>query len=99
MTKAPPFELLDDVDWSRIGSEGIAYETVYVDDSAVNFIRKGGSISLSGVIHRGGYQSARRIVLDFVHLLDEMGKWRVGRYTHVLRIMSDALVDDEVIKE
>jgi hypothetical protein len=30
-------------------------------------------------------------------LLDDVGRWRVNHYTRVLRIMSDALVDEEAI--
>jgi len=90
------FELMDDVDWISIGSEGIApIMHNHTDDPAVKFIRSGGNYSISGVFHSHGYQSARRILLDFVHLLDEVGKWRVDRFTRVLRIMSDALVEEE----
>lgn len=93
--EGPTYELLDDVDWRRVGRQGLAFVTDYVDDPAANFINHGGSISIDGVVHYGGYQSARRVLVDFVQLIDEVGKWRAGRYTHVLRIMSDALVDDE----
>ena len=90
------FELMDEVDWVSIGSEGITpIGNEFINDSAVKFIRNGGSYSLSGVVHKHGYQSARRVLLDFVHLLDDAGKWRVEHYTRVLRIMSDALVEEE----
>lgn len=93
------FELMDDVDWCRVGNEGLVNENEYIDDPAVNFIRNGGSMSLSGVVHEGGYHSARRILLDFANLLEDIGKWRVCRYIQVLRIMSDALVDVEAVVE
>lgn len=93
------FELLEDVNWQRVGREGLAFGTDYVDDPAVNFINRGGSISLDGVVHHGGHQSARRILVDFVQLLDDVGKWRAGRYTKILRVMSDALVDDDSFEE
>lgn len=94
------FELTDDVDWVHIGKEGITPDiNDYTDDAAVKFIRNGGSYSISGVVHNHGYQSARRVLLDFIHLLDNVGKWRVDRYTRVLRIMSDALVEEEVVEQ
>ena len=94
------FELMDDVDWVCVGSEGIAPNmNTYTDDPAAKFIRSGGGYSISGVVHNHGYQSARRVLLDFMHLLDDVGKWRVDRYTRVLRIMSDALVEEEVVEQ
>lgn len=90
------FELLDDVNWIRVGSEGLSQNSSFADDPVTEFIRNGGSISLAGVVHHGGYQSARRILLDFAQLLEDVGRWRVGRYTRVLRIMSDALVDEDI---
>ncbi|KAH7389011.1 hypothetical protein BKA64DRAFT_725677 [Cadophora sp. MPI-SDFR-AT-0126] len=93
----PPFELLDTVDWRIVGREGLSHEFEYnghAEDPGVGFIRHGGPISLSGAVHSSGYQSARRILLQFVHLLDDIGKFRVERYTRILRILSSTLIDD-----
>jgi hypothetical protein len=87
------FELMDDVDWARVGDTALSNNGDFVDDPTVSFIKKGGRISLAGVVHEAGYQSARRIMLDYAHLLEDTGGWKLGRYSQVLRIMSDALVD------
>ncbi|KAL2062744.1 hypothetical protein VTL71DRAFT_5816 [Oculimacula yallundae] len=89
------YEILDCVNWKLVGSKGLSPENGYVDDPAVNFIRKGGPISIGGVAHHSGYQSARRVLLDFAHLLDTASRWRIGHYTEVLRIMSDYMLSKE----
>jgi hypothetical protein len=109
------FDLIDDVDWTVVGGEGLGapspdstnpsmnsnmnINTINAtDDAAVNFIRNGGGICFDGVIHRPGYEAARRILLDYARLLEDIGRWRVriSQYSKVLRIMSDALVDVEM---
>jgi hypothetical protein len=96
-------ELLDDVDWQQVGSEGFtsfmeprgSQPFMAADDPAVNFIRNGGMIYIRGVPHQGGYQSARRILLDYGGLLRDTGKWSVRKFSYVLHIMSDVLMDVE----
>ncbi|PVH69489.1 hypothetical protein DL98DRAFT_625011 [Cadophora sp. DSE1049] len=93
-----PLELLDTVDWKIVGREGLSHEfehSDHVQDPAIDFIRHGGPISLSGAVHYSGHQSARRILLQFVHLLVDIGKFRVDRYTRILRILSSTLIDDD----
>jgi hypothetical protein len=94
------FDLIDDVDWNIVGNEGLSdvAESEHSDDAAVNFIRNGGGICFDGVIHRPGYEAARRILLDYARLLEDIGRWRVriNQFSRVLRIMSDALVDVEM---
>ncbi|GES61546.1 C2H2 type zinc finger domain protein [Aspergillus terreus] len=96
-------ELLDDIDWDKVGTEGF---TSFMeprgtqsfspsDDPAVNFIRNGGTVYLRGVPFQGGYQSARRILLDYAGLLKDAGKWSVRKFSYVLHIMSDVLLDVE----
>ena len=60
-----------------------------------SFIHHGGAISVSGVRQRGGYASARRILLDYVYLLEDVGilRYTVLEFGHILRILSDALID------
>ncbi|KAG9233651.1 fungal-specific transcription factor domain-containing protein [Amylocarpus encephaloides] len=97
----PGFDLIEEVDWSSVGSEGLTDEPQAGNDPANNFIKNGGRICFDGVVHQPGYEAARRILLDYARLLEDIGKWRVGahQYSRVLRIMSDALVDVEASGE
>ncbi|KAJ5412387.1 uncharacterized protein N7487_006746 [Penicillium crustosum] len=96
-------ELMDDVDWREVGTEGFtsfmeprgSQTLVSTDDPAVNFIRNGATIYLRGVPLHGGYQSARRIMLDYASLLKDSGKWNVKKFSYILYIMSDVLMDVE----
>lgn len=96
-------ELLDDVDWQKVGTEGFtsfmeprgSLEVSPTDDQAVSFIRNGGTVYLRGIPFQGGYQSARRIFLDYAGLLKDTGKWSVRKFSYVLHIMSDVLMDVE----
>ncbi|KAL3478797.1 hypothetical protein BJX99DRAFT_269024 [Aspergillus californicus] len=96
-------ELLDDIDWERVGTEGFTsfmeprgtQSFTPSDDPAVNFIRNGGTVYFRGVPFQGGYQSARRILLDYAGLLKDAGKWSVRKFSYVLHIMSDVLMDVE----
>lgn len=101
---SPPssgFDLTDDVDWNVVGNEGLTDENEAVDDDAINFIRNGRGICFNGVVHHSGFESARRILLDYARLLEDISKWRFGvhQFSRVLRIMSDALVDVETSVE
>lgn len=90
------FELLDRVNWNLVGEEGFAKHPLpeaTANCSARTWIREGGPITFSGVLLHGGYYSARRVLLDYVYLLEDVGKWNVGEFCHILRIMSDALID------
>jgi hypothetical protein len=91
------FDLMDDVNWDVLGSEGLTDEHQDVDDDAVSFIKNGGAICFNGVVHHSGYDPARRILLDYARLLEDISKWTFGvhQFSHLLRIMSDALVDAE----
>ncbi|OJJ47729.1 hypothetical protein ASPZODRAFT_94492 [Penicilliopsis zonata CBS 506.65] len=94
-------EVFDDIDWKQVGSEGFtsfmeplgSQSFAPSDDAVVNFIRNGGTIYLRGVPFRGGYLSARRILLDYAGLLKDAGKWSVRKFSYVLHIMSDVLMD------
>ncbi|KAE8147861.1 hypothetical protein BDV25DRAFT_26305 [Aspergillus avenaceus] len=92
-------ELLDDVEWRKLGTEGFtnpmepygSYSSLVSVDPSVSFIRNGGTVCFRGVPSQG-YQSARRILLDYAGLLKDSGKWSVRNYYHVLHIMSDVLM-------
>ncbi|KAJ5601317.1 transcriptional regulator family: C2H2 zinc finger and Fungal Specific TF [Penicillium lagena] len=96
-------ELMDDIDWHQVGTEGFtsfmdprgSQDFSSTDDPAVNFIRNGATIYLRGVPLQGGYQSARRILLDYAGLLKDSGKWSVKKFSYILHIMSDVLMDVE----
>lgn len=96
-------ELVDDLDWREVGTEGFtsfmeprgSQTLAPTDDPAVNFIRNGATIYLRGLPLHGGYQSARRILLDYASLLKDSGKWNVKKFSYILYIMSDVLMDVE----
>ncbi|PYH41409.1 FTFMHR domain-containing protein [Aspergillus saccharolyticus JOP 1030-1] len=94
-------ELFDDIDWQKVGTEGLASYMVpsgnqplpLSEEPAVNFIRNGGTVFLRGIPIQGGYQPARRVLLDYAGLLRDAGKWSVRKFSYVLHIMSDVLMD------
>ncbi len=89
-------DLLDEVDWSRIGDAGLVAggtKSAVRDDPAVLFIENGGDIYISGELYAPGFESARRVLLDFIEALNDMGRWKLGRFSQILRIISDTLVD------
>ncbi|KAK5053951.1 hypothetical protein LTR84_001913 [Exophiala bonariae] len=57
------------------------------------FVKFGGTLSLNGVTHQGGYESARRVLLDFANLMDGISGRRLRTFTQVLHIMSDDLMN------
>lgn len=57
------------------------------------FVKHGGSVALSGVPLTGGYESARRVLLDFANLMDGISGRRLRTFTQVLHIMSDDLMN------
>ncbi|KAJ4326963.1 hypothetical protein N0V84_002576 [Fusarium piperis] len=97
-----PYEFLNEVDWPLLwgnGMEATSTPQSTADDGQENaarrFLREGGVISFSGVICEGGYNAAKMILLEFASLIEEVGKWNAGGLCHILRIMSDSLLDVE----
>ncbi|KAF2459482.1 hypothetical protein BDY21DRAFT_338368 [Lineolata rhizophorae] len=93
-----PIELLDHVDWNEIGYEGLAVQPSPpspTDSLAKRFIKNGGLFSFEGTICRPGYNSARKIMLEYSGLLEEVGKWNVNEFGRILRIMSDTILNAE----
>ena len=92
---------MDEIDWTSVGDSGLADDTVgssTIYDTpqhtpAVNWIKYGGPVSVGGTAPNRGYVSARRILLDYAHLMDEMGAWKPRTFSRVLHIMSDVLED------
>ncbi|PVH77026.1 hypothetical protein DL98DRAFT_464261 [Cadophora sp. DSE1049] len=64
------------------------------DNAARDFIQHGGPISFSKEDQVGGAPGARKILLSYMHLLDDLGKWRGSRYSRLLRTMSDFVTED-----
>ena len=58
-----------------------------------HFVKYGGTISLGGVSQEPGYESARRLLLDFANLMDGISGRRLRSWTQVLHIMSDDLMN------
>ncbi|KAH7150546.1 hypothetical protein B0J13DRAFT_439860 [Dactylonectria estremocensis] len=91
-TNTVPFELLDHVDWTELGDEGLPDGSKAQTGSkspAMLFISEGGPVSFAGTLHRGGYGSARRVILEYVGLLEEIGKWNKVELCRILKILSE----------
>ncbi|KAE8149493.1 hypothetical protein BDV25DRAFT_130321 [Aspergillus avenaceus] len=87
------------IDWKSVGDEGLAEAPT--DPSAtgcpaVNFIRYGGPIVVCGKTYVGGARHARRLILDFASLLDEVGKHWMATYPRLLYMIHDTMVDGYV---
>ncbi|KAL9618209.1 MAG: hypothetical protein Q9160_007043 [Pyrenula sp. 1 TL-2023] len=66
--------------------------------SVQNFVRNGGIISLFGIPHPGGYESARRVLLDFSTLMDGTGERKSRIFSQILHIMCDDLMSVDQVK-
>jgi len=64
-----------------------------LESPAKRFIVQGGPVSFNGATHKGGYNSSRRILLDYANLMKSVAKWNVRGYCRILRIMSDTLIE------
>ncbi|GAB1205592.1 hypothetical protein APSETT445_004270 [Aspergillus pseudonomiae] len=85
-----------DIDWKVIGDEGMSDgegERPRTDNPAVNFIRFGGPVVLCGKTYFGGARHARRLLLDFASLLDEVGRHWMAKYPRLLYMIHDTMVD------
>ncbi|THW09964.1 hypothetical protein D6C86_05798, partial [Aureobasidium pullulans] len=98
----PPYELMDDVDWTIVGNAGMAetspgnspgmmFESSHASNITRTFIEAGGPASINGVVATSGFQTARRTLLDFAHLMDGIGTWKPRTLSRILHIMSDVL--------
>ncbi len=101
-----PIELAEvHVDWVEFADLGfqdieepIRRPTHDGDPSPINhFIRDGGPISICGVTHHCGYETARRVLLDFANLMEGMSKRQLRTFTQVLHIMSDDLMNIDTL--
>lgn len=110
-TSAPPFEVLQEIDWAAVGSDGlldspdasIAYKCIHSSSqqlysccTAQQFIGHGGIIAFAGDIQRGGATATRKILLDYAHLIDEVTNWQGSEYSQLLRALSESIeVEDD----
>ncbi|KAH7412944.1 hypothetical protein BKA64DRAFT_567059 [Cadophora sp. MPI-SDFR-AT-0126] len=81
-----------DLSASRMESQQPTELAAY--NAAREFIQYGGPISFSKEDQIGGAPAARKILLSYMHLLDDLGKWRGSRYSRLLRTMSDFVTED-----
>ncbi|KIW85608.1 hypothetical protein Z517_01000 [Fonsecaea pedrosoi CBS 271.37] len=104
-----PVELMDaEPDWAELGDMGFKDESLDPATAERNlttnredehfslvyqFVKYGGALSLGGVAHSGGYEGARRVLLDFANLMDGISGRRLRTFTQVLHIMSDDLMN------
>jgi len=100
-------ELLQDVDWSSVAAEGMRGSSQTIPSSPHNtlersddpteavrdFIRYGGPVSFAGEVQQGGSSTVRKILLHYVRLLEDLGKWHESRYSRLLRAMSDFVIE------
>ncbi|KAF5627049.1 hypothetical protein F52700_8532 [Fusarium sp. NRRL 52700] len=89
---AESFELLNDIDWTNL-CDPLSVVENGGDNATSPFIHNGGSISFSGTVCEAGYNAAKMILLEFASLLEEVGKWNAKELCHILRIMSDSLIE------
>ncbi|KIW67267.1 hypothetical protein PV04_06532 [Phialophora macrospora] len=104
-----PVELMEaEPDWDELGDMGFKDESLDPTTAERNlttnredehfslvyqFVKYGGMVSLGGVAHSGGYEGARRVLLDFANLMDGISGRRLRTFTQVLHIMSDDLMN------
>jgi hypothetical protein len=101
-----PVELLEaEPDWAELGDMGFKDDSLSVDRNLTTnredehfsliyqFVKYGGTVSLAGTVHAGGYEGARRVLLDFANLMDGISGRRLRTFTQVLHIMSDDLMN------
>lgn len=104
---APPFELLQSIDWTVVRNEGleVASETISsrttingeqpVTSSAVRyFIQYGCPISFAGEALTHGDVTARKIVRKFAHVMGGLGIRSGSGYSQLLKIMCDSMIQD-----
>lgn len=98
------YDVLEEVDWILVGQTGMTDTTTMPSIGsgvtfnhtnrpipAVAFIECGGMISIGGAAAAGGYTTARRTILDFATVMDDMGTWKPKTFSKILHIMSDVL--------
>lgn len=101
----PPIELLGAIDWGVVGNTGLdTNDTVpyYVypsiqgaqqgNASVTTFIRESGPMTFGGEEFEHCPQSARKVVLLFAQLLEEISLPERFEYTHLLKTIADFFI-------
>lgn len=94
-----PYEILGEVDWNEVGSEGFANESAsrnISDSPPIRFIQCGGVFSFGGTIYRGGCGSARKVLTEYIGLLEEVGRWNVAQFCRRLRVLCETVFENNV---
>ncbi|KAF0642362.1 hypothetical protein FPSE5266_20121 [Fusarium pseudograminearum] len=104
-TTTEPLEILDNVDWTRLGLVGFGSNTSdeagetqneAVESAASCFISQGMPFSFMGTVCEGGYDGARMVLLEFAHLMGDLSKGNPDGLRQVLKAMTDSLIDLEI---
>ncbi|KAJ5192170.1 hypothetical protein N7449_008312 [Penicillium cf. viridicatum] len=86
------FDLLDEVDWRALGAQGLPGCTTSDRrpiSAAGRFVAGGGTVAFGGVVLDRGRISARKVLVEFIYLLEEVGKWNSHGECNVLRAVSE----------
>lgn len=63
-------------------------------DAARHFIRHGGPVSFAGEVQQDGGSALKKAMLNYVHLLEDIGKYRGSKYTRLLKTMCDFVIEE-----
>lgn len=94
-------EIRDSIDWSKVDSENpVPLESLEKSDyrelsgcDPLDFIRYGGILFVNGQKREPGYESSRRILLEFAALIEAVSRPCRQRFSHILYIMTDVLLE------
>ncbi|KAL3476548.1 hypothetical protein BJX99DRAFT_258293 [Aspergillus californicus] len=62
--------------------------------AARHFIRHGGTVSFAGEVQQDGGSALKKAMLNYVHLLEDIGKYRGSKYTRLLKTMCDFVIEE-----
>ncbi|GKU05534.1 hypothetical protein FLAG1_08382 [Fusarium langsethiae] len=100
-----PLEILDNVDWTKLGLAGFGSHASNETDETQNesvespasyFISQDIPIRFMGTVCEGGYDGARMVLLEFAHLMGDLSKGNPDCHRQILKAMTDSLIDLEV---
>lgn len=91
-----PLELIDSFSWGEIGQSGLEGGVAGSSENhAKSFISHGGLFSISGDVYSPGLMSARRVLLHFADLMENLGKAKSRRFARILHIIAEDLTEVE----
>ncbi|KAJ5755680.1 hypothetical protein N7533_005223 [Penicillium manginii] len=81
------------IDWKIVGEEGFTepLATLNSENTALQFIQSGGPIVMDGKNYQPGARHAKRIILEFAGLLDEVGSHWMADYAQLLYTIHDTI--------